>query len=40
MYKKYKKLPNKSAYLLTTVIFLHGKYVTIYAKCAKWSCYR
>lgn len=40
MYKKYKKQPNKSAYLLKTVIFLHGKYVTIYAKCVKWSCYR
>ena len=40
MYKKYKKRPNKSAYLLKTVIFLRGKYVMIYAKCAKWSCYR
>lgn len=35
MYKKYKKQPNESAYLLKTVILLRGKYVTIYAKCAK-----
>ena len=40
MYKKYIKQPNKSAYLLKTVILLRGKYATIYAKCAKWSCYR
>ena len=40
MYKKSKKQPNKSAYLLKTVILLRGKYATIYAKCAKWSCYR
>ena len=40
MYKKYKKKHNKSAYLLKTFILLRGKYDTIYAKCAKWSCYR
>ena len=35
MYKKYKKQPNKSAYLLKTVILLRGKYATIYGSSVK-----